>query len=85
MTPPAQFAQHNAIRIPFRTTTTSFEEHYNEMRIAERRELPPRYDASQLLIHAKIYMAADRYDVPGLKDLSNDKFKTACDIFWADR
>ncbi|KAA8626526.1 hypothetical protein PtrV1_02206 [Pyrenophora tritici-repentis] len=55
------------------------------MRIAERRELPPRYDASQLLIHAKIYMAADRYDVPGLKDLSNDKFKTACDIFWADR
>jgi hypothetical protein len=39
-------------------------------------------DASQLLIHAQMYEMADKYDVVGLKALSEEKFKWACVQFW---
>ena len=37
-----------------------------------------------LLIHAKMYEVADKYDVVGLKDLSKEKFKLACAASWND-
>jgi hypothetical protein len=39
-------------------------------------------DASQLLIHVKMYEMADKYDVIGLKALSREKFHWACIKFW---
>lgn len=46
--------------------------------------MPPGCDTTQLLVHAKLYEVADKYGVPGLKDLSSDKFRSACDLFWPD-
>ncbi|KAF2703730.1 hypothetical protein K504DRAFT_473736 [Pleomassaria siparia CBS 279.74] len=40
--------------------------------------------ADQLLTHAKMYEIADKYDVIGLKDLSGEKFRRACQSFWND-
>lgn len=31
-----------------------------------------------------MYEAADKYDVVGLKELVQEKFKSACDAFWND-
>jgi hypothetical protein len=35
-------------------------------------------DASQLLLHAKMYEVADKYDMSGLKGLAAEKFARAC-------
>jgi hypothetical protein len=40
--------------------------------------LAPEGDASQMLLHAKLYEVGDIYDVPGLKGLSRQKFVRAC-------
>ncbi|KAF1915942.1 hypothetical protein BDU57DRAFT_515747 [Ampelomyces quisqualis] len=40
--------------------------------------------ADQLLLHAKMYEIADKYDVVGLKELVQEKFKRACKTFWDD-
>ncbi|KAI4674179.1 uncharacterized protein J4E84_010792 [Alternaria hordeiaustralica] len=37
-----------------------------------------------LMIHAKLYEIADKYDVVGLKELVIEKFKRACHSFWND-
>ncbi|KAH3919350.1 hypothetical protein HBI56_025590 [Parastagonospora nodorum] len=51
-----------------------------------RSTLPKTFPATgppeQLLIHAKMYEIADKYDVVGLKDLVLEKFKRACVSFW---
>ncbi|KAH6840411.1 hypothetical protein B0T12DRAFT_459647 [Alternaria alternata] len=39
-------------------------------------------NADQLLLHAKMYEIADKYDVVGLKDLVIEKFHRACQHFW---
>ncbi|KAI4639934.1 hypothetical protein J4E93_008733 [Alternaria ventricosa] len=36
----------------------------------------------QLLLHAKMYEYADKYDVVGLKDLAIEKFSRSCKHFW---
>jgi len=38
----------------------------------------------QLMVHAKLYEIADKYDVVGLKELVIEKFKRACHSFWND-
>jgi len=38
--------------------------------------------SSQLLVHAKIYEVADKYDVVGLKQLAREKFSRGCKHFW---
>lgn len=38
--------------------------------------------AEQLVIHAKMYEIADKYEVVGLKDLAKEKFSRACLKFW---
>ncbi|KAI4622192.1 hypothetical protein J4E83_004932 [Alternaria metachromatica] len=38
--------------------------------------------ADQLLLHAKMYEYADKYDVVGLKDLAIEKFIRSCKHFW---
>lgn len=38
--------------------------------------------ADQLLIHSKMYEIGERYSVKGLKELSREKFRVACDEFW---
>ena len=38
--------------------------------------------ADQLLLHAKMYEYADKYDVVGLKDLAIEKFSRSCKHFW---
>lgn len=38
--------------------------------------------ADELLLHAKMYKIADKYNVIGLKELVQDKFKRACAAFW---
>lgn len=38
--------------------------------------------SSQLLIHAKMYEVADKYDVVGLKELAREKFSRGCKHFW---
>ncbi|KAH7081220.1 hypothetical protein BKA63DRAFT_462162 [Paraphoma chrysanthemicola] len=45
---------------------------------------PPEGDASQLLLHAKMYEIGDKYDVSSLKDLSRNKFTLACKKHWND-
>ena len=40
--------------------------------------------ANQLLLHAKMYQIADKYDVDGLKDVAEEKFCRACHHFWND-
>jgi hypothetical protein len=42
----------------------------------------PKSSAAQLLVHAKMYEYADKYDVTGLKELSSAKFEAACQVFW---
>jgi hypothetical protein len=39
-------------------------------------------NADQLLLHAKMYEIADKYDVVGLKQLVIEKFRRACQHFW---
>ncbi|KAF2807560.1 uncharacterized protein BDZ99DRAFT_447950 [Mytilinidion resinicola] len=47
--------------------------------------LPPLYGtADQLLTHAKMYEIGEKYDVIGLKDLSQEKFSRTCGLFWND-
>ena len=38
--------------------------------------------SDQLLIHAKMYEIADKYDALGLKNLVKEKFSRACQHFW---
>ncbi|KAI4945147.1 hypothetical protein J4E91_008124 [Alternaria rosae] len=38
--------------------------------------------ADQLILHAKMYEYADKYDVVGLKDLAIEKFSRSCKHFW---
>lgn len=38
--------------------------------------------ADQILLHAKMYQLADKYDVVGLKPLVSAKFKRACNSYW---
>jgi hypothetical protein len=44
---------------------------------------PAQGGASQLLLHAKLYEIADKYDVHGLKELAREKFLRACTQFWS--
>jgi hypothetical protein len=45
--------------------------------------LPPaKGDANQLLLHAKMYEMADKYDVVGLKQLAREKFLRANAEYW---
>jgi hypothetical protein len=37
---------------------------------------------AELLVHAKMYETADKYDVVGLKELAQDKFRRSCAAFW---
>jgi hypothetical protein len=47
--------------------------------------LPPASsDASQLLLHAKMYEIGDKYDVIGLKQLAREKFLRAAAEYWND-
>ncbi|KAI4666976.1 uncharacterized protein J4E79_001657 [Alternaria viburni] len=39
-------------------------------------------EEKELLIHAKMYEIADKYDIPGLKDLVKVKFRLACKLSW---
>jgi hypothetical protein len=43
---------------------------------------PTEGDASQLLLHSKMYEIGDKYDVTGLKELARDKFCRACTMYW---
>jgi hypothetical protein len=45
---------------------------------------PPDADGTQLLLHAKVYEIADKYDVPTLRKLACEKFERACRIYWND-
>ncbi|CAN9419816.1 unnamed protein product [Alternaria alternata] len=45
---------------------------------------PPNSESDQLLLHAKMYEIADKYDAVGLKDLAIEKFKWACQYLWDD-
>ncbi|CAI6302774.1 unnamed protein product [Periconia digitata] len=38
--------------------------------------------ADDLLIHAKLYEIADKYDIQGLKELVTEKFEEACTLSW---
>lgn len=38
--------------------------------------------AKGLLIHAKVYELADKYNIVGLKELSKGKFEIGCSAFW---
>jgi hypothetical protein len=40
--------------------------------------------SDQLLLHAKMYEIAEKYDVGGLKELVIEKFSRACEHFWDD-
>jgi hypothetical protein len=42
----------------------------------------PSGDASQMLLHARLYELGDKYDVVGLKDLAREKFYRACAVYW---
>ena len=46
--------------------------------------LPLNGASDQLLLHSKMYQIADKYDVPGLKDLVIEKFRRSCGHFWDD-
>jgi len=46
--------------------------------------LPITGPSTQLMVHAKLYEIADKYDVVGLKELVIEKFKRACHSFWND-
>jgi hypothetical protein len=41
-------------------------------------------DAEKLLVHAKLYEMADKYDIAGLRLLCIEKYKRACNNFWND-
>lgn len=59
----------------------SFTCNYN----CQNQNIPPVSGTSkQLLIHAKMYEIAEKYDVAGLKDLAIEKFSVACHYFWDD-
>ncbi|KAH7091580.1 hypothetical protein FB567DRAFT_436686, partial [Paraphoma chrysanthemicola] len=45
---------------------------------------PPEGDASQLLLHAKMYEIGDKYDISSLKELSRHKFALGCRKHWND-
>lgn len=40
--------------------------------------------SDQILLHAKMYEIADKYNVVGLTDLAAEKFSRACKNFWDD-
>jgi hypothetical protein len=42
-------------------------------------------DASQMLLHAKMYAIGDKYKVLGLQQLAREKFVRACVNFWDDK
>jgi hypothetical protein len=44
----------------------------------------PAGSVDHLLIHAKMYEIADKYDVVGLKELAREKFWIGCNTFWDD-
>jgi hypothetical protein len=35
-----------------------------------------------MMLHSQMYEVADKYDVPGLKELAKKKFSLACAVFW---
>lgn len=41
-------------------------------------------DADQLIIHAKMYEMAEKYEISGLKSLCIEKYTRACAKFWDD-
>ncbi|KAF2823014.1 hypothetical protein CC86DRAFT_299958, partial [Ophiobolus disseminans] len=41
-------------------------------------------DATQLLLHSQMYQVADKYDIPQLFILSQEKFSRACQEYWDD-
>ncbi|KAH7091579.1 hypothetical protein FB567DRAFT_546290 [Paraphoma chrysanthemicola] len=42
----------------------------------------PEGGPAQLLLHAKVYKVADKYDISSLKELAKDKFSRACYVYW---
>lgn len=45
--------------------------------ISEDEELDDVFDDSHLLLHTKVYALAEKFDIPGLKDLAKSKFEMA--------
>ncbi|KAF1831388.1 hypothetical protein BDW02DRAFT_56675 [Decorospora gaudefroyi] len=43
---------------------------------------PEPAETIELLLHAKMYEIADKYDVDGLKELAREKFTWACSVYW---
>jgi hypothetical protein len=41
-----------------------------------------RGDAGHMLFHSNVYAVADKYDIPGLGNLSRVNFEHTCDRFW---
>jgi hypothetical protein len=41
---------------------------------------PP--ESVELLVHAKMYEVADKYEVDALKELAREKFAWACGVYW---
>jgi hypothetical protein len=42
----------------------------------------PDGDSHQLLLHSKVYEAAEMYDIKGLKELARRRFSGACTKYW---
>lgn len=45
----------------------------------------PEGSPEQLLLHSKLYTIADKYDVPGLKNLAHRKFYYGCKAFGTEK
>jgi hypothetical protein len=43
---------------------------------------PAPAESVELLLHAKMYEIADKYEVDGLKELAQEKFAWACGVYW---
>jgi hypothetical protein len=56
----------------------------NEMQLAVVDSIIPVTLASPLLTHAKVYVMAEKYDVPALKALSKEKYEAAVSTAWND-
>ncbi|EUC29999.1 hypothetical protein COCCADRAFT_39729 [Bipolaris zeicola 26-R-13] len=57
---------------------SSCEEQYDD----EIEEIRFKLQAEDLLVHAKVYEVAHKYNIAGLKELSKEKFKDGCEKHW---
>jgi len=42
----------------------------------------PEVGEGKILLHSEMYTIADKYDVPGLKELAREKFSLASEYCW---